>query len=72
MLFKSGRSLYYYENGKARRLDKDLRISDRITVRANGSVLKDGNPFTVPDGYMLFPDGRLENTPVGFAPKVAP
>ena len=70
ILFKSGGSLYHYQSGQARRIDQDLRISDRVTVRANGSVLKDGNVFTVGDGQMVYPDGRLENTPVGFAPGV--
>ena len=63
-LFRANGKLYLYRNGRAEIVSRDMRFSDDVSVRADGTVVRsDGSIVTLSDDQWITHDGSIAARP---------
>jgi hypothetical protein len=65
-LVKHGGAIMFIKNGQATKVEREMKLSEGITVQANGDVeLKDGTKMTIQEGQMVTLDSKVTTIPAG-------
>jgi hypothetical protein len=65
-LVKHGGAIMFIKNGQATKVEREMKLSEGITVQANGDVeLKDGTKMTIQEGQMVTLDSKVTTVPAG-------